>query len=122
IRTTFTSGFPGESQPQHDELVAFVRDFGFDAMGVFPYSPEPGTPAGTMHRKGGAVPDEVIDERIDELMRTQQAIAFARNESMAAEGRQVDVLIDELMQTKGRATAGVGKGGRLYAGRTYQQA
>ena len=54
IRTTFITGFPGETDEQHDELVEFVRDFGFEAMGVFPYSPEPGTPAGTLHAGGEA--------------------------------------------------------------------
>src|SRR3954470_5974726 len=43
IRTTFIAGSPGETDQQHDELVRFVKDFGFDMMGVFPYSAEPGT-------------------------------------------------------------------------------
>ena len=94
IRTTFISGFPGETQAQHDALVRFVRDFGFDAMGVFPYSPEPGTPAGTLHGEGQAVPDAVIRERIDELMTTQQAVVFERNRAMADAGVECDVLID----------------------------
>jgi len=122
IRTTFISGFPGETDAEHEELVRFVRDFGFDAMGVFPFSPEPGTPAGTMHRNGLAVPDEVIEARIDELMTVQQELVFARNEAMATQGRQFDVLIDAPTQSRGRATAGVSKGGKLYIGRTYQQA
>jgi len=88
IRTTFISGFPGETDEQHAELVDFVRDFGFDAMGVFPYSPEPDTPAGTMHAKGQAIDEDVIEARIDELMLTQQDVAFARNKAMAQE--QVD--------------------------------
>ena len=48
IRTTFISGTPGETDEQHKELVKFVRDFGFDMMGVFPYSREPGTPMARM--------------------------------------------------------------------------
>ena len=48
IRTTFIAGSPGETDAQHEELVKFVKDFGFDMMGVFPYSPEPGTPMGRM--------------------------------------------------------------------------
>src|SRR2546423_7231712 len=48
IRTTFIAGAPGETDAQHRELVQFVKDFGFDMMGVFPYSPEPGTPMGRM--------------------------------------------------------------------------
>jgi len=122
IRTTFISGFPGETQAQHEELVRFVRDFGFDAMGVFPYSPEPNTPAGTLHAGGDAIDDDVINERIEELMLTQQDIAFARNESLAEDGAEFDVLIDSQAQVEGEATAGVGKGGQLYVGRTKQQA
>ena len=48
IRTTFIAGSPGETDAEHAELVQFVKDFGFDMMGVFPYSPEPGTPMGRM--------------------------------------------------------------------------
>jgi ribosomal protein S12 methylthiotransferase len=95
IRTTFISGYPGETDAEHRELVDFIGDFGFDAMGVFPYSPEPGTPAGTMYDAGGAVHDEIIQERIEQLMLVQQDIVFARNEQLAADERQVEVLIDE---------------------------
>ncbi len=122
IRTTFISGFPGETDAEHRELVDFVRDFGFDAMGVFPYSPEPGTPAGTLHAKGGAVDEEVIAARVEELMLTQQEIAFAANGARAQAGEEIDVLIDAALVTNGKATTGVSKGGKLYAGRSYQQA
>ncbi|HEV8377740.1 MAG TPA: 30S ribosomal protein S12 methylthiotransferase RimO, partial [Tepidisphaeraceae bacterium] len=54
IRTTFIAGAPGETQQQHDELLRFVKDFGFDMMGVFPYSQEPGTP---MAKMDGQLPD-----------------------------------------------------------------
>lgn len=122
IRTTFISGFPGETKKQHNELVRFVKDFGFDAMGVFPYSPEPGTPAGTMHDDGSAVPPEAIQQRIEELMLTQQELAFARNEAQAAAGAELDVLIDAPAKSEGKATTGVGKGGKLYLGRGRHQA
>ena len=56
LRTTFIAGSPGETDAQHDELVKFVKEFGFDMMGVFPYSREPGTPMGRMD---GQVPDDV---------------------------------------------------------------
>jgi len=94
IRTTFISGYPGETDAQHDELVKFVRAFGFENMGVFPYSPEPGTKAAASFNKGNAIPDDVIDARIDELMRTQQEVVFARNEQLANDCAQFDVLID----------------------------
>jgi ribosomal protein S12 methylthiotransferase len=48
IRTTFITGFPGETDADHEALVELVREFGFDMMGVFKYSREDGTPAGTM--------------------------------------------------------------------------
>ena len=94
LRTTLISGFPGETDAQHDELVAFVKDFGFEAMGVFAYSPEPGTPAGAMHGAGQAVPDPVVSDRIDELMRVQQQVVFCRHRRLADTHAEVDVLID----------------------------
>ncbi len=111
IRTTFISGFPGETDAQHQELVRFVGDFGFEAMGVFGYSPEPGTPAGTLHAQGQAIPDEVIRQRIDELMTTQQQVVFARNRESARRGTEHDVLIDGATGVTDR-----------YVGRTYAQA
>ncbi len=89
IRTTFIAGSPGETEAQHKELVAFVKDFGFDMMGVFPFSPEPGTPMGRM---GGQVPEEVKQARVEELMLTQQQVAFAKAESTI--GQSIEVLIE----------------------------
>lgn len=94
IRTTLIAGFPGETEAQHAELVAFVREFGFEAMGVFAYSPEPGTPAGAMHHAGEAVPQSVVEARIDDLMRAQQQIVFARHRQLAKDRAECDVLID----------------------------
>ena len=89
IRTTFIAGFPGETQGQFEALRDFVRDFGFDAMGVFPYSSEPGTPA---HRMKEVVPPDVIAARVEALMLTQQEVAFQR--AAAMRGRELTVLID----------------------------
>ena len=89
LRTTFISGTPGETEAEHRELVQFVKDFGFDMMGVFPYSPEPGTAMGRMVNQ---LPDEVKKARVDELMRVQQEIAFAKVKNMM--GQQIEVLID----------------------------
>jgi ribosomal protein S12 methylthiotransferase len=61
IRTTFIAGTPGETDAQHKELVEFVRDFGFDMMGVFPYSREPGTP---MAKMDGQIEDAVKQARV----------------------------------------------------------
>jgi ribosomal protein S12 methylthiotransferase len=89
IRTTFIAGSPGETDEQHAELVKFVRDFGFEMMGVFPYSQEPGTPMGRME---GQLPESVKQARVEELMLAQQELAFAK--AAAQVGKTVDVLID----------------------------
>lgn len=89
IRTTFIAGAPGETDAQHEELVKFVKDFGFDMMGVFPYSQEPGTPMGRMD---GQLPDSVKQQRVEELMLAQQEVAFAK--SKAQVGKKLEVLID----------------------------
>ncbi|MBN1492180.1 MAG: 30S ribosomal protein S12 methylthiotransferase RimO [Phycisphaerae bacterium] len=99
IRTTLIAGFPRETKAEFKELLAFVREFGFDALGVFPYSPEPDTPAGRM---AGQVPDEVREERMDALMAAQQDVVFAR--AKARIGEMLDVL------TESEATA---EGGQL---------
>jgi ribosomal protein S12 methylthiotransferase len=97
IRTTFIAGAPGETDAEHRELVEFVRDFGFDMMGVFPFSAEPGTPMGKMD---GQVPEEVKKSRLDELMTTQQKIAFANAREKV--GQSIEVLIDRPGDKKGR--------------------
>jgi ribosomal protein S12 methylthiotransferase len=108
IRTTFIAGSPGETDAQHDELVQFVKDFRFDAMGVFPYSPEPGTPMGRLENQ---LPESVRHQRAEELMLAQQEIAFAT--AAAQTGQTVEVLIDK---PAGRDEPGV------FAARTQSQA
>jgi ribosomal protein S12 methylthiotransferase len=99
IRTTFIAGSPGETDAQHQELVEFVREFGFDMMGVFPFSPEPGT---AMGRISNQIPDDLKQARVEELMLTQQAVAFAKAKSMV--GQSIEVLIDRAGEP---ASAGV---------------
>jgi len=89
IRTTFIAGSPGETDSQHEELLKFVKDFGFDMMGVFPYSQEHGTAMGRME---GQLSDGIKQQRVEELMLAQQQIAFARAKSMI--GQSIEVLID----------------------------
>lgn len=132
IRTTFISGFPGETEADHRELLEFVERMRFENLGVFEYSREPGTVAGTMERDAElAVPAEVKARRKEEVMLLQQRIVFARNEAVAKEfdehhpaksGRRMDVLIDRPLRATGQATTGLGKGGKLYQGRAYFQA
>ncbi|NOT02342.1 MAG: 30S ribosomal protein S12 methylthiotransferase RimO [Phycisphaerales bacterium] len=89
IRTTMIVGFPGETDAEFDELVAFVEEFGFDALGTFKYSLEPDTPAGRMK---GQIPARVKRERYDALMQAQQAVAFQRADALV--GRTLSVLVD----------------------------
>jgi len=89
IRTTFIAGFPGETEAEFEELRQFVQEFEFDAMGCFPYSNEPGTPA---HKMKDHLPAGVIQARVDALMATQQEVAFGK--AAALKGRELRVMID----------------------------
>jgi ribosomal protein S12 methylthiotransferase len=73
LRTTFLTGFPGETDADFEELLQFVRDMRFDRVGCFPYSPEEGTPA---MRLPNRVAPELARERCDAVMAAQQPIAF----------------------------------------------
>ena len=130
LRTTFITGFPGETEEDHETLLAFVEEVAFDAVGVFEYSREEGTPAGTMERDPSlAVPPEVKRRRKSELLELQRRIAFDQAAYLAEQfdlrnpadtGLRFDVLIDRSLQTEGPRAAGVG--GRLHQGRCYFQA
>ncbi|HRQ75751.1 MAG TPA: 30S ribosomal protein S12 methylthiotransferase RimO [Phycisphaerales bacterium] len=125
IRTTFITGFPGETEDDHEELMEFIDEFGFDMMGVFQYSREEGTPAGTMDLDPELhVPDDVKARREQELMLLQQEIAFENAKYVAEQKSMFDVLIEGPAAggTTGRATTGVVNAGALYTGRCYHQA
>ncbi len=79
LRTTLISGFPGETQEDHEELMAFVDEMEFDRLGVFAYSAEEDTPAASMPDQ---IPEELKQERRDEIMELQQEIAFEKAEDM----------------------------------------
>lgn len=89
LRTTFITGFPGETDAQFEELRDFVAETRFERMGVFTYSVEPGTAATKLD---GHLPEDVKNARRDELMSLQQSIAFEHAESLV--GYELDVLID----------------------------
>ncbi len=89
LRTTLIVGFPGETDRQFGELLDFLRDMRFDAVGAFTFYPEAGTPAASLPAQ---IPDSLKQTRLDELMRTQQGIAFARNE--ARMGSELTCLVD----------------------------
>ena len=94
IRTTLIAGFPGETDGESEELRRFIEGFRFDALGVFPYSLEPETPAGRMK---GQISDAVKQERLDALMLTQQKVAFELADERI--GSVMDVLVDERDET-----------------------
>ncbi len=89
LRTTFITGFPGETDAEFEELVAFVQAQRFERVGVFPYSTEPGTPAA---RLDGHLPEEVKLARRDRLMEAQQEVAFAWSAGQV--GREIEVIVD----------------------------
>ncbi len=106
LRTTLITGFPGETQEQHEELMDFVETMRFDRLGVFTYSPEEGTAAALMPDQ---IDEDVKAQRQDELMQLQQEIAFEISESMV--GRTLDVLVEGRLPEEG-----------VYIGRTYKDA
>jgi ribosomal protein S12 methylthiotransferase len=89
IRTTFIVGFPGETEPEFEELVEFVQTARFERAGVFPYSYEPDTPA---TRLDGHLPEELKLQRRDRLMAAQQQVAFAWSRQQV--GRDMEVIVD----------------------------
>lgn len=102
IRTTFIVGFPGETESEFEELLRFVRDFGFDAAGAFTYSLEPETPAGRMKQQ---LDDSVKRERRERLMLAQQEVAFAAARRMI--GRTLDVVVDRVLRDGDARASGV---------------
>ncbi len=115
IRTTLITGFPGETPEDHQSLLEFIEDVQFDALGVFQYSREAGTVAGTMDEDLKLhVPDEVKQQREADIMLLQQRIAFDNAIYVAQQQSIFDVLIDELVPTDGDCS--------VWAGRCYHQA
>ncbi len=97
LRTTLIVGFPGETDRQFNELLDFVQSVKFDALGAFKYYAESGTRAAEMP---GQVPDKIKQQRLEELMLTQQKIAFAKNKSRI--GSKLICLVDSA-ETNGNA-------------------
>ena len=106
LRTTLITGFPGETEEQHKELMGFVDEIEFDRLGVFTYSPEEDTPAAEMP---GQIDEEVKLDRQAELMELQQEIAFDNAQDMV--GREVLVMIEGKVADE-----------NAYVGRTYRDA
>ncbi|MDA0366404.1 MAG: 30S ribosomal protein S12 methylthiotransferase RimO [Chloroflexi bacterium] len=111
LRTTFIVGFPGESDAEFEELLAFVEREQFDHVGAFTYSPQAGTPAATM---GDQVPEAVKTERYGRLMELAQGISHARNRTVV--GRELDVLVESTEPGQSQS------GDPIVVGRTYRDA
>ena len=106
LRTTLITGFPGETEEDHEELKEFVDEMEFDRLGVFTYSPEENTPAAEM---ADQVPEEVKEERRDELMELQQEISYDRGQDRI--GQEILVMIEGKVADES-----------AYIGRTYGDA
>ena len=106
LRTTLISGFPGETEEEHQALLSFVREMRFDRLGVFAYSREDGTPAAGMPDQ---IPEEVREARREELLCCQQAIAEERNQGLI--GQTFEVFIEGFMPEE-----------EVWVGRTYRDA
>ena len=106
LRTTLISGFPGETQEDHEELMRFVDEMEFDRLGVFAYSAEEDTPAAGYPDQ---VPQEVKEDRRDEIMELQQEIAFEKAEDM--KDRVLEVMIEGKVADE-----------NAFVGRTYKDA
>ena len=89
LRTTMIVGFPGETQDQFEELLAFVKEAKFERLGAFTYSPEEGTPAARMENQ---IPEEEKTLRLDQLMMLQQAVSMDYTESRI--GTECEVLVE----------------------------
>ncbi len=89
MRTTFITGFPGETDAEFVELANFIAQQKFERLGVFTYSFEPDTPAAKLPDH---LSEEIKNQRRDRLMEVQQEVAFAWNKSQI--GRRLDVLLD----------------------------
>ena len=91
IRTTFITGFPGETEEDFDELYDFAAEMRFERLGVFAYSQEEGTVAGDMPDQ---IEEEIKAERADSIMRMQIEISKEVNESKI--GQTLDVMVDSM--------------------------
>ena len=106
LRTTLITGFPGETQEQHEEVMEFIDTLEFDRLGAFTYSPEEDTPAATFEDQ---IDEAVKEDRQADIMELQQEIAFDKAEDMI--GREVLVMIEGKVADE-----------NAYVGRTYRDA
>ena len=89
FRSNFIVGYPGETEADHDQLLAFVEAAQLDWCGFFAYSPEEGTYA---YDLDGAVPESLVRERLSELSEMQDAITARKRDELI--GSTIEVLVD----------------------------
>ena len=89
VGLSFIIGYPGETEADHDALLAWIEAAQLDWVGFFPFSPEDGTYAADLPDQ---VPAELMAERIDECTALQDAITASRREQLI--GSTVEILID----------------------------
>ena len=106
LRTSLISGFPGETQEDHEELMAFVDEMEFDRLGVFTYSQEEDTPAASMEDQ---IDEEVKKDRQEELMELQQEVSLDKNEEKI--GRTMLAMVEGYLSDE-----------NVYVARTYADA
>ena len=92
LRTTLMVGFPGEGEDEFNELIEFVKEIKFDRMGAFAYCEEDDTWA--QKNLEDSIPQEIKQERLDQLMEIQEEISLSLNTQMI--GHNVKVLIDRI--------------------------
>ncbi|MDO4469028.1 MAG: 30S ribosomal protein S12 methylthiotransferase RimO [Bacillota bacterium] len=106
LRTTLITGFPGETEEDHEELMEFIDTMEFDRLGVFTYSAEEDTPAANMPNQ---IAEEVKEDRQAELMELQQEISVDKGNDKI--GTCVEVMIEGKVADE-----------NAYVGRTYGDA
>ncbi|MEB3236540.1 MAG: 30S ribosomal protein S12 methylthiotransferase RimO [Candidatus Sericytochromatia bacterium] len=106
LRTTFITGFPGETEEHAEHVLEFVREARLDHVGAFAYSPEKGTPGATMKP---VVPKKTRVARQRRIMELQQGISLEIHRGLV--GRTMDVLIEGLDERRGH-----------WIGRTFRDA
>lgn len=106
IRTSLIAGFPGETQEEHEALMAFLDEQELDRVGVFTYSREDGTPAATFENQ---IDEETAEQWRNEIMELQQEISLDKNETFV--GMIMQVIIE-----------GYSSDDDVYVGRTYRDA
>ena len=105
LRSTFIVGFPGETDAEFEELMLFLSDAQLDRVGVFQYSPEPGTRAELMPDQ---LKPKVKEKRYRRAMELLQGVSMQRNRAQV--GRTLDVLIEgEVVEAGSADYAAIGR-------------